>query len=316
MRPACSAGAASSPSPAGATPPPCSRPPTAVARREGRPTPVPLTLRARDVPQSHESEWQEHVVRHLGLDDWIRLEVADELDCVGPLRPPRARPPRPAVAVQRALPLPDARAGRGRDAADRRRRRRAVGLLACAPVRRRRHLLRLAPFAVRRAVLARREPIDFPWLRDAGARRGAGCAAGAEAAARRGRSAAGWPSRAACATRRSGPPRSTCSPRTPARRSPTRCSTSTCGPRSPPPRRAAGSRGATPRWPRSPGHLLPARARRPPDQGRASTRCSSAITRGRFAREWDGRGVPADLVDAGGAARALARRARRRTRTR
>jgi hypothetical protein len=48
--------------------------------------------------------------------------------------------------------------------------------------RRRRQLLRVAPFAVRRAVLARNQPIDFPWLRE-NARREARLAAGAEAAA-------------------------------------------------------------------------------------------------------------------------------------
>jgi asparagine synthase (glutamine-hydrolysing) len=56
----------------------------AVARREGLADPVPVTIRAADEPLSDESEWQERVLAHLGLGDWIRVEVRDELDAVGP----------------------------------------------------------------------------------------------------------------------------------------------------------------------------------------------------------------------------------------
>lgn len=55
------------------------------ARREGLPLPVPVTLRARDAPEMAEPARQELVVRHLGLADWERLEVEDELDFVGPV---------------------------------------------------------------------------------------------------------------------------------------------------------------------------------------------------------------------------------------
>ena len=50
----------------------------------GLPAPVPVTIRAAHEPHSHESEWQELVVAHLGLDDWIRIQIDDELDAVGP----------------------------------------------------------------------------------------------------------------------------------------------------------------------------------------------------------------------------------------
>jgi asparagine synthetase B (glutamine-hydrolysing) len=55
------------------------------ARREGLPVPVPVTNIFPDAPRSTESEWQELVVTHLGLTDWVRIELHEELDCVGPL---------------------------------------------------------------------------------------------------------------------------------------------------------------------------------------------------------------------------------------
>jgi asparagine synthase (glutamine-hydrolysing) len=58
---------------------------TSVARREGLPLPIPATLRFPGADDSVESDWQESVVAHLGLSDWIRLEMTDELDCVGPI---------------------------------------------------------------------------------------------------------------------------------------------------------------------------------------------------------------------------------------
>jgi asparagine synthase (glutamine-hydrolysing) len=58
---------------------------TSAARREGHPDPVPISQRFPDAPDSEESAWQERVVAHLGLRDWLRLELADELDYVGPV---------------------------------------------------------------------------------------------------------------------------------------------------------------------------------------------------------------------------------------
>jgi asparagine synthetase B (glutamine-hydrolysing) len=56
---------------------------TAVARRAGLDDPVPATLVFPASPESDEREWQERVLRHLGLKDWIRLSFIDELDAVG-----------------------------------------------------------------------------------------------------------------------------------------------------------------------------------------------------------------------------------------
>ncbi|MDQ3936605.1 MAG: asparagine synthase-related protein, partial [Actinomycetota bacterium] len=56
-----------------------------VARREGLPPPLPLTLRFPQSPTAEESGWQELVIRHLGIDDWVRREIHDELDFVGPV---------------------------------------------------------------------------------------------------------------------------------------------------------------------------------------------------------------------------------------
>lgn len=55
---------------------------TAVARREGLPVPVPLTLWWDD-PATHEAEWQELVVRHLGLTDWLRVKADTDAGVLG-----------------------------------------------------------------------------------------------------------------------------------------------------------------------------------------------------------------------------------------
>lgn len=54
------------------------------ARREGLPLPVPVTVRFAADPDPEESAWQEAVVKHLRLDDWVRVDVSEELDCIGP----------------------------------------------------------------------------------------------------------------------------------------------------------------------------------------------------------------------------------------
>ncbi len=54
------------------------------ARRERLALPIPVTLEF-DGESSRESEWQELVVAHLGLDDWIRLPQGSDLDLVGPI---------------------------------------------------------------------------------------------------------------------------------------------------------------------------------------------------------------------------------------
>ena len=58
---------------------------TFVARRDGLPEPIPATNCFPGVPSSHENDWQELVVRHLGLTEWVRLQFTDELDVIGPV---------------------------------------------------------------------------------------------------------------------------------------------------------------------------------------------------------------------------------------
>src|SRR5688572_23125394 len=54
------------------------------ARARGLDDPVPLTMRFPGAEASLEDRWQEEVVAHLGLSDWHRVEIAGDLDFVGP----------------------------------------------------------------------------------------------------------------------------------------------------------------------------------------------------------------------------------------
>ena len=57
---------------------------TAAARREGLAPPVAITLRFPGAPDSEETEWQQRVIGHLGVTDWVRLELPEGLDVIGP----------------------------------------------------------------------------------------------------------------------------------------------------------------------------------------------------------------------------------------
>jgi asparagine synthetase B (glutamine-hydrolysing) len=56
-----------------------------VARRDGLPEPIALTNVFPEADGSDEREWQELVIRHLGVEHWERVEMTDELDLIGPL---------------------------------------------------------------------------------------------------------------------------------------------------------------------------------------------------------------------------------------
>lgn len=56
-----------------------------VARTRGLPAPIPLTAFYPEQPSSWETEWQELVLAHLGLDEWRRFDVTTELDALGAL---------------------------------------------------------------------------------------------------------------------------------------------------------------------------------------------------------------------------------------
>lgn len=57
---------------------------TAMARRAGLPEPIALTFRFPAVPTAQEDRWQERVIAHLRLRRWERVDLADELDLLGP----------------------------------------------------------------------------------------------------------------------------------------------------------------------------------------------------------------------------------------
>jgi asparagine synthetase B (glutamine-hydrolysing) len=55
----------------------------ALARREGLPEPVAYTQRFPGLPEADENEWQERVAAHLGVTEWQRHNLTDELDLLG-----------------------------------------------------------------------------------------------------------------------------------------------------------------------------------------------------------------------------------------
>ena len=152
----------------------------AVARREGLPLPIPATYRFSAAPGSQEDDWQEQVIRHIGLPDWDRLPMASELDAVGPVAQ--------AVLSRHGLlwpfnahfhaPLLQRAAGGslltgiGGDEVFARQlwssaRALLTGHRRDRPVRLRSVGLALAPRPVRRWAVARRRKLRWPWLHPA-----------------------------------------------------------------------------------------------------------------------------------------------------
>jgi Asparagine synthase len=151
------------------------------ARREGLPLPVPVTNVFPDAGRSSESEWQELVIAHLGLSEWVRLELHEELDCVGPLAKrilDRHGLLWPFNAHFHAPPLEVARGGTlltgvgGDELLGTSHWARAATVLSGAARPEVRDFARaglaLAPYPVRRAVVLRRYPVDnrLSWLTD------------------------------------------------------------------------------------------------------------------------------------------------------
>lgn len=148
-----------------------------VARCQGLPLPVPATLCFPQVAEADETEWQERVVSCLELDDWVRIELGDELDAVGPT----------AIKVLRRsgllwpfnayvhLPLFEAARGGslltgfgGDETFEHMTPDRVNAVLARRVRPAPRDVLRLglaaAPWRVRSAVLRRRNHVALPWL--------------------------------------------------------------------------------------------------------------------------------------------------------
>ena len=149
----------------------------ALARREGLALPVPITYRFPAAPATQEDEWQEEVVRHLALPDWVRIAVTDELDSVGPVAQSVLR--RHGVLwpfnAHLHVPLLERAAGGtlttgvgGDELFGPQRWRVAQAVLTGRARPKARHVrtvaLAVAPVPVRRAVLARRHEIRWPWL--------------------------------------------------------------------------------------------------------------------------------------------------------
>ncbi|WP_300016002.1 asparagine synthase C-terminal domain-containing protein [Pseudonocardia sp.] len=62
-----------------------------VARREGLPLPVAITMSYPDVADADETEWQRQVLDHLGVVDRVVISVRDEHDPLGPIAAPLLR---------------------------------------------------------------------------------------------------------------------------------------------------------------------------------------------------------------------------------
>lgn len=163
---------------------------TQVARRHGLSPPVPVTLCFPEAPASQEPEWQERVIEFLGLKEWTRIELTDELDLVGPVAgavlrehgvvwPPNAHFHRPILDLARGGSLLTGIDGDGLFATWRW--AHVIRLLTGAVRPRRRDVWRvlqaLSPPAVRTAVNNRRysNPKMDPWLRPGAARAIARC---------------------------------------------------------------------------------------------------------------------------------------------
>lgn len=55
-----------------------------LARRHGLPLPVPQTIVFPGEKEAGEDDWQELVVGHLGLTDWVRQDAGEDADLLGP----------------------------------------------------------------------------------------------------------------------------------------------------------------------------------------------------------------------------------------
>lgn len=62
-----------------------------VARREGLDAPVAFTRRFPGLDEAQEADWQEEIARFLHVGEWVRLDIHDELDLVGPVSGPSLR---------------------------------------------------------------------------------------------------------------------------------------------------------------------------------------------------------------------------------
>ena len=156
-----------------------------IARERGLPLPIPVTLRFPRESHEREDDYQDLIVSHLKLDDWVRIDVLDELELIGPVarRTLRRHGLLFPFASFTMVPLLEAASGGrlviGMGQSDffsywrlsrladvflgkRRPNRHDLGQLAYA----------LAPRALRTAMVARQPLLQMPWLRPEAAREG------------------------------------------------------------------------------------------------------------------------------------------------
>lgn len=62
-----------------------------VAEKHGLSRPIAVTNVIPGDDAAAEDEWQESVIRHLGVTDWERIRIADDMDVVGPIAAPLLR---------------------------------------------------------------------------------------------------------------------------------------------------------------------------------------------------------------------------------
>ena len=62
-----------------------------LAQREGHTPPIAVTQRFPGVAEADENRWQEDVISALGATDWVRVDVFDQLDLIGPVAAPSLR---------------------------------------------------------------------------------------------------------------------------------------------------------------------------------------------------------------------------------
>jgi asparagine synthetase B (glutamine-hydrolysing) len=148
-----------------------------LARRHNLPAPIPATNRFADAPATQEADWQDRVIAHLRLAEWVRLELTDDLDVVGPYarRALRRHGLLWPCNAHFHLPLLEAAAGGalltgvgGDELFAAACPPRAYSLLAGRARPRPRDVLTLglavAPRPLRRAVHARRTRVPFGWM--------------------------------------------------------------------------------------------------------------------------------------------------------
>ena len=155
---------------------------SSVARREGLPLPVAVTLRFPGDAEADETSWQEAVIAAVQVDDWERIEIRGELSVVGPVAADALRAHGLLWPFNAYVHVPVFERARGGSAVtgfggdelfapsrwDR------LSELASGRVRPtardvRRMALALAPRPVRAWALGRRSPLRLPWLSGEGA---------------------------------------------------------------------------------------------------------------------------------------------------